>query len=57
MCTKVSLAFALAALVSLASAGAADKAPKSGLQPGESTTPFQVRDITGPNKGKSLCYV
>ena len=29
---------------------------KSGLQVGESTTPFNSKDITGPNKGKSLCY-
>jgi len=31
-------------------------APKSGLQPGDFATPFDVQDITGPNKGKSLCY-
>jgi hypothetical protein len=30
---------------------------KSGLQPGDSTSAFNCRDITGPNKGKSLCYV
>jgi len=36
---------------------AAEKALKSGLQPGDKTTPFNIRDITGPNKGKSLCYV
>lgn len=29
---------------------------KSGLQVGEDATPFNVKDITGPNKGKSLCY-
>jgi hypothetical protein len=29
---------------------------KSGLQVGESTEAFNVRDITGPNKGKTLCY-
>jgi hypothetical protein len=29
---------------------------KSGLDLGETTTPFNVKDITGPNKGKSLCY-
>ena len=53
----VSLVCSLAALASLASLGAAEKALKSGLQPGDRTSPFQVRDITGPNKGKSLCYV
>jgi len=29
---------------------------KSGPQCGEAVTPFQVKDITGPNKGKQLCY-
>jgi len=28
----------------------------SGLKVGESVSPFQVDDITGPNKGTSLCY-
>ncbi len=30
---------------------------KSGLQPGERPTPFQVIDVTGPNRGRALCYV
>lgn len=29
---------------------------KSGLQVGDAAGPFEVRDITGPNKGKTLCY-
>ena len=29
---------------------------KSGLQVGEPAPAFQVQDITGPNKGSSLCY-
>lgn len=29
---------------------------KSGLQLGEHAGPYDVKDITGPNKGKSLCY-
>jgi hypothetical protein len=29
---------------------------QSGLQPGEPAGAFNVKDITGPNKGKSLCY-
>jgi hypothetical protein len=29
---------------------------KSGLQPGDSAGAFNVKDITGPQKGKSLCY-
>ena len=33
-----------------------DPVLKSGLQPGESASPFNVDDITGPYKGTSLCY-
>ena len=29
---------------------------KSGLQVGDSAGAFNVKDITGPNKDKSLCY-
>ena len=29
---------------------------KSGLQAGDRAGPFNVQDITGPNKGQSLCY-
>jgi hypothetical protein len=29
---------------------------QSGLQKGEHAGAFNVKDITGPNKGKSLCY-
>ncbi len=29
---------------------------KSGLQVGESAGAFNSKDVTGPNKGKSLCY-
>ncbi len=48
----------MAAACVLAVAGialAADEL-KSGLPVGESVPAFNVRDITGPNKGKSLCY-
>ncbi len=34
----------------------AQDAPKSGLQVGEAAPAFDVQDITGPNKGKTLCY-
>jgi hypothetical protein len=34
----------------------AGDAVKSGLKPGEFVRPFDVDDITGPNKGKTLCY-
>src|SRR5688500_5571047 len=29
---------------------------KSGLEAGQSPAAFNVKDITGPSKGKSLCY-
>ena len=29
---------------------------KSGLQRGDSAGAFNVKDVTGPNKGRSLCY-
>jgi hypothetical protein len=34
----------------------AGDAVKSGLKVGESVNPFLVDDITGPNKGTTLCY-
>ena len=34
----------------------AGDAVKSGLKVGESVNPFKVDDITGPNKGTTLCY-
>ena len=36
--------------------GLAGDAVKSGPNLGESVNPFDVEDITGPNKGKTLCY-
>jgi hypothetical protein len=36
-------------------APAADKL-ESGLQVGDKAGAFNVKDCTGPNKGKSLCY-
>jgi hypothetical protein len=35
----------------------AEEPLKSGYQVGETTSPFDIADITGPNKGKQLCYV
>ena len=29
---------------------------QSGLKPGDLVSPFDVADITGPNKGTTLCY-
>jgi hypothetical protein len=34
----------------------AGDALKSGLKPGEPVATFNVDDVTGPNKGKTLCY-
>ena len=45
---------ALALLVATAGLMAAEL--KSGLEPGEACGVFNVRDITGPNKDKTLCY-
>src|SRR5262245_59516802 len=42
-------------LVATGVAFAADEL-KSGLPVGEEVPPFNVRDITGPSKGKTLCY-
>ena len=47
-----------AVVVSIVTVGtslAAD-AVQSGLKVGEFVSPFDVEDITGPNKGKTLCY-
>ena len=48
----------LAVVVSIVMVGTlhAGEAVQSGLKPGESVNPFDVEDITGPNKGKTLCY-
>ena len=45
-------------VVSIVMVGAslAGDAVQSGLKPGEPVNAFQVDDITGPNKGTSLCY-
>lgn len=29
---------------------------ESGLRAGELASPFDVDDVTGPNKGRTLCY-
>jgi hypothetical protein len=51
------LALSMAALGLFATATVAADKIESGLKPGEGTTPFQVVDVTGPNKPKQLCYV
>ena len=47
-----SLAIVVACLATVATAGDL----QSGLQPGESAGAFDVKDVTGPRKGTSLCY-
>ena len=43
-------------LLAVSAALAGDRL-KSGPQAGERTTAFDVQDVTGPSKGKTLCYV
>ena len=46
-----------AAIVALAfSAMAVADDLQSGLQVGDKAGPFNVRDVTGPSAGQSLCY-
>jgi hypothetical protein len=47
---------ALAASILLVGTSLGADAVKSGLAPGEFVNPFNVDDVTGPNKGKTLCY-
>ncbi len=51
---KLSLAVAALGLLAV-SAFAADSL-QSGPRPGDRTTVFDVVDVSGPNKGKQLCY-
>jgi hypothetical protein len=48
--------FAVVASIVTVGALYAGDAVQSGLKPGESVNPFDVDDVTGPNKGKTLCY-
>jgi hypothetical protein len=47
---------AVAVSIVMVGTSLAGDAVKSGLKIGESVNAFQVDDITGPNKGTSLCY-
>ena len=55
------LKFAMAAsamvvsIVMMGTARAGDEL-KSGPSMGENVSPFDIEDVTGPNKGKTLCY-
>jgi hypothetical protein len=54
MMRRVVPSLALLALAVGTMAAGADL--KSGLEVGEKAGAFQVKDCTGPSKGKSLCY-
>ena len=46
----------VAVSIIMVGSGFAGDAVKSGLNVGDSVNPFLVDDITGPNKGNTLCY-
>ncbi len=52
---KKLIAFSVAAVLAATSVVSAGDV-ESGLDPGSFVGAFNVRDITGPSKGKSLCY-
>ena len=47
---------AVGLLVACPSARVSAEDLTSGLQPGDTAAAFNVKDITGPRKGNSLCY-
>jgi|GEM_PF-466614 len=53
---KVMVAMAVTLLVAVDGATGTAADMKSGLQPGDFAGAFNVKDITGPNAGKTLCY-
>lgn len=58
---RTGIAWGVSALVASAfwvgtTTGADAPGLKSGLQVGETADAFNVQDVTGPNKGTSLCY-
>jgi hypothetical protein len=48
--------FALVVSIVMVGTSFAGDPVKSGQAVGEPVSPFDVEDITGPNKGKTLCY-
>ncbi len=51
------LAAGVLGAASYASAAGKDAGFKSGLHPGDKLASFKCRGVTGPDKGKPLCYV
>jgi hypothetical protein len=47
---------AVAVSIIMVGASLAGEPVKSGQAVGDPVSPFDVDDITGPNKGRSLCY-
>jgi hypothetical protein len=47
---------AVVASIVMVGASLAGEPVKSGQAVGDMVSPFDVEDITGPNKGKTLCY-
>jgi hypothetical protein len=47
---------AVAVSIIMVGASLAGEPVKSGQAVGDKVSPFDVEDITGPNKGKTLCY-
>src|SRR5579872_6945194 len=56
MTRAIKFGLAAAAAAALAVSALAAAKVKSGLEPGTTPGAFQVVDVTGPNKGKQLCY-
>lgn len=54
---RLAMGFSAAVLtLLLVGQGRAGDPVTSGLKVGDVSSPFDVDDITGPNKGKTLCY-
>lgn len=51
---RVALPAVVVSALAVGTASAGDV--ESGVQVGDFAAPFDVKDITGPNKGKTLCY-
>lgn len=47
---------AVAVSIIMVGASLAGEPVKSGQAVGDPVSPFDVLDVTGPNKGKTLCY-
>ena len=46
----------MAVSIIMVGASLAGEPVKSGQAVGDPVSPFDVQDITGPNKGRTLCY-